>query len=383
VIRAMRILLRLVTAVLVLSAAVIILVGGFWYAWQVAVEDAPRVSLSVDADNIEKSALGLYLRLREADVSSPPDPNDTEEVTFAIASGESVTSVAYNLQSERLVVDAELFRRFVQYHGLEYDIQAGVYTLKRSMTMDDIMQQLRHGRLPTRSVTIPEGWRSEQIAELLQEHGLADGQEFLQVVQMGQTGFDFLGDRPAGSPTSCEGFLYPDTYQFPENISADRIVEIMLRNWEAHIPDRWFDRAAENSMTFYEVVTLASIVEREAVLEIERPMIAGVYLNRLAKGMYLQSDPTVQYAKGYDPGTDRWWSPMLQEEAITVVSPYNTFLNPGMPPSPICNPRANSIQAVLEPDGADYLFFYHKGDGSHAFAETYEEHLENQQIFGQ
>lgn len=130
-------------------------------------------------------------------------------------------------------------------------------------------------------------------------------------------------------------------------------------------------------MSIYEVVTLASIVEREAVVDEERPIIASVYLNRLNRGMYLQSDPTVQYAKGYSAESGRWWNPMIQEEAQSVDSPYNTFLYPGLPPGPICSPGLASIQAVLYPADTPYLFFFSKGDGTHAFSKTYEEHLEN------
>ena len=299
-----------------------------------------------------------------------------------VESGEAVITVAYHLHRLGLVSDPELFRRVVQYHSADSDIQVGVYSLRPSMTMEEIMRELQHGRMPTTTITLPEGWRAEQIAALLAEVGITTSAEFMSAVSAGRSDYTFLQDRPAGAPPSVEGFLFPDTYQLPKIATADGIIDIMLQNWERRVPLRLRDKASERGMTLYEVVTLASIVEREAVLAEEQPLIAGVYFNRLKKGMYLQSDPTVQYAKGFSPETNRWWNPMIQEEAITVVSAYNTFLHPGLPPGPLCNPGTGAIRAVLEPEESSYLFFYSKGDGSHAFAETYEEHLRNEELYG-
>jgi UPF0755 protein len=137
-------------------------------------------------------------------------------------------------------------------------------------------------------------------------------------------------------------------------------------------------------LSVFQVVVVASIVEREAVVAEERPMIADVYLNRLKKGMYLQADPTVQYALGYQPQSGQWWLLPLPIEALsTTLSIYNTYLYPGLPPGPICSPSLASIDAVLNPAGTDYLYFYSKGDGTHAFARTYEEHLRNQALYQQ
>jgi UPF0755 protein len=140
--------------------------------------------------------------------------------------------------------------------------------------------------------------------------------------------------------------------------------------------------AAAQGLTFYQVLTTASIVEREAVVPDERPTIASVYLNRIQQEMYLQADPTVQYAMGYQPDSGQWWkTPVTLEEYQNVNSPYNTYLNPGLPPGPICSPGAKSIDAVLQPAQTSYLFFVARGDGSHVFAETYEEHERNVEVF--
>jgi len=378
----LRLLLRLITLVLGISVVVFVLVGGFWYMWQDARGRAPQVSYTVTVKKLEQAGLGLYLRYRGADVSRPINPNDSRELTFVVRSGEAVSTVAQNLKRMGLIKDAGLFGWLVRYWGADGDIQAGVYSLRPNMTMEEIMRQLQHGRIPAVMVTIPEGWRAEEIAALLEKVNVVSAAEFLAAVAEGRSDYPFLGERPPDAPTSLEGFLFPDTYQFPQHTTPNRVLDIMLENWDRRVPPELRARAADQDLTLYEAVTLASIVEREAVIPEERPIIAGVYLNRLNSGMYLQADPTVQYAKGYNETTKRWWNPMLQEEALAVVSPYNTFVNPGLPPGPICNPGLASIRAMLAPTASDYLFFFSKGDGSHAFAATFEEHLRNQELYG-
>ena len=376
-----RVTLRLITAVLAISIVVLVLAGSFWYMWKDARGQAPQVGYTITENKLEHAVLGAYLKYRGPEATDPVNPDDSREVTFIVEPGESVGIVAQHLERIELVTDSELFRRVVQYWGADGDIQVGVYTLRPNMTMEEIMRQLQHGRMPTTTATIPEGWRVEQVAALLEEVGITSAQDFMRAVNQGRADYAFLRDRPPGSPMSLEGFLFPDTYQFPQQTTPEGIIDIMLQNWDRRVPPGLRQTTTEIDMTLYEVITLASIVEREVVLDAERPLIAGVYLNRLEKGMYLQSDPTVQYAKGYSEESQRWWNRMIQEEAITVVSPYNTFLNPGLPPSPICSPGLASIKAVLEPESSDYLFFYHKGDGSHAFAVTYEEHLRNEEMY--
>ena len=196
----------------------------------------------------------------------------------------------------------------------------------------------------------------------------------------------FLADRPAGSPTDLEGFLFPDTYQFPKDSEATRVVSIMLQNWDRRVSADLREKAAARGLTLYEVVTLASIVEREAVVDGERPTIAGVYLNRLAREMRLEADPTVQYALGRDATTGRWWTPLTIDQVQNTDSPYNTYRVGGLPPGPICNPGLASIRAVANPEQTDYLYFVankRAGDGSHIFALTFDEHLANVRQYGQ
>jgi UPF0755 protein len=361
---------------LALFMVTLILAGGFLYVWRDVRQRTPQAGYTITARRIEHSALGVYLRMRGAEVTEPIDADNDTDVTFVVEPGDSLHAVSARLQSAGLVVDAQLFRWVVQYQGTDTDIQAGTYTLRPNMTMDEIAEVLQHGRVPAQVVSIPEGWRAEEIAWLLEQHNITSAEEFLRVVREGESDMAFVHERSEESPGSLEGFLFPDTYQFVVGTTPERVLEIMLETWDRRIPADLRQNAAEYDLTLYEVVTLASIVEREARVAQERPLMAGVFLNRLRLGMTLGADPTVQYAKGFSENEQTWWSQLTLAD-LEIVSPYNTYVNAGLPPGPICNPGQAAIRAVLEPEETEYLFFYHKGDGTHAFAVTYEEHLRN------
>jgi len=336
---------------------------------------------AIEIPSLQKSLLGLYLNFRQKDVHTPASDASTA-VVFTINPGETAATIAPRLQREGLITDAQLFLWLVRYRGVDVQLEAGDYELRANMTMDEIVDTLQHGRLREVLVTLPEGRRAEEVAALLEEQGVVDGEVFLASVRAGGFAYDFLLDRPEDAPSSLEGFLFPETYKIPVDYDAAQLIDLMLATFGERLSPQMRQTAADKDMTIYEVVTLASIVEREAVLAEERPMIASVYLNRLEQGMYLQSDPTVQYALGYQEETGQWWKiPMSLEEDTPFDSPYNTYLYPGLPPGPICNPGLQSLQAVLEPAETEYLFFFSRFDGSHAFAETYEEHLRNQELY--
>jgi UPF0755 protein len=351
--------------------------GGIWCLWT-GHDRLAEQPIEISLGSIERIFWGMYLQFREAEVQAPVRPDDDNLRAFIVEMGEPAGTVSANLEREGLVTDGNLFKRLLVYLGIDQKIEAGEYYLRPNMTMEEIAFELQRGRSRSVTVTIPEGWRAEQIAQALESQELVDAQRFIEAVQRGGQNYGFLRDRPPGTSSSLEGFLFPDTYQIPAYADVATVLDIMLGDFDTRVTPELRSAIASLGKTLYEVVTVASIVEREAVLAEERPVIASVYLNRLKKGMYLQADPTVQYAKGYDEGSGRWWAHMLQEEAATVESPYNTFLNPGLPPGPICNPGLAAIEAVVYPAQEEYLFFYSKGDGSHAFAVTYEEHLQNQ-----
>lgn len=354
--------------------------GIIWFFFHQMRTAALQPGVEVDLTSLEKTALGIYLNLRRNEIETPAS-TDTTPVPFSIQVGENATTIATRLERLGIIRDAELFRLLLRYWGVDAHLEAGEYLLRRNMPMSEIVSQLQHGRLKAKTITIREGLRAEELAHLLASEGLVDQEQFIQLVRDDTFHYDFLRDRPADAPKTLEGFLFPDTYQFSVNITTTAVIDLMLRNFDRRITIEMRKQALDQGLSFYQALILASIVEREAVKPEERPIIASVYLNRLRKGIYLEADPTVQYAKGFDPQTGRWWPRLTLDELRAVDSPYNTFLYPGLPPAPICNPGLASIEAVLNPAKTNYLFFHAKGDGSHAFAETFEEHLENQKKY--
>ncbi len=350
---------------------------------ELATEVSPPTEAAEVPGSMEQMALKLYLDFRKADVDKPAS-DDPTLVDFSIEPGDTAQTVASRLKRLGLISDPELFRYLIRYRDLDGSLEVGDYQLAANMTMDEIIQHLLHGRSKERVVTVPEGLRMEEISELLVQTEIVDADQFLTLAREGRFDYPFLKDRPPDAPTSLEGFLFPDTYRVPLDYDAAAAIDLMLQNFDRQFTSDLRDRAAAQGMSIYEVVTYASIVEREAVIPDERPTIAAVYLNRIKQGMYLQSDPTAQYALGYQAETGQWWKiPMSLETDMKVDSPYNTYMYSGLPPGPICNSGMASIRAVLYPANTDYLFFYSRGDGSHVFAQTYEEHLANEEEYQQ
>lgn len=351
-----------------------------WFFLRESRGAALQPGTSVDLSSLERTVLGVYLNYRRDEIDTPAS-SDSTPIPFTIQPGENGATVAVRLERLGVIRDAELFRLVLRYWGVDAQIEAGDYVLRGDMSLSEVVSQLQHGRLQTKTVTVREGLRAEEMAHLLASEGLVDQEEFIQLVRDDAFHYDFLRDRPDDAPKTLEGFLFPDTYQFAVNISTTAVIDAMLQNFDQRITIEMRQQALDAGLNLFQVLTLASVVEREAVVPEERPIIASVYLNRLRRGMYLEADPTVQYAKGYDPEAERWWPSLSLDELRAVDSPFNTFIHPGLPPGPICSPGLASIEAVLDPADTDYLFFHAKGDGSHAFAETFEEHLENQQKY--
>jgi UPF0755 protein len=367
------------TLVVLLFAVAAVVLGGSYLLGESSTEEVDTGSIRMSS--LERTLIGLYLNVRKSSIQSPAS-SDSTALVFTINPGETAATIAPRLQREGLVADSQLFLYLVRYRGVDAQLEAGEYELRSSMTMDEIVDTLQHGRLRDRTVTIPEGKRAEEVAALLEDSGAVDSETFMAMVRSGSAAYDFLSDRPADAPASVEGYLFPETYRIPVDYDAAQVLDLLLFTFGERFTAEMRQAAADSGMTVHQVVTLASIVEREAVVAEERPVIASVYLNRLEQGMYLQSDPTVQYALGYQEDAGQWWKiPMSLEEDVQVDSPYNTYMYPDLPPGPICSPGLASIQGVLEPAETPYLFFFSKFDGSHAFAETYEEHLRNQELY--
>ncbi|MFQ6014523.1 MAG: endolytic transglycosylase MltG [Anaerolineae bacterium] len=370
---------------LALTVMVLIVMGSAWYLLT-QVTAAPPSAAEVESgfdlspSTLERTFLGLYLNFHKDEVEAPASNSD-QPLPFSVQPGDTAATIATRLQQVGLIRDAELFRLLVRYRGVGGQLEVGDYLLRPNMTMDEIIEALQHGQLPTVTVTIPEGWRAEETAAFLQEQGLADADQFMALVQAGGFDYNFLQNRPVGSSPSLEGYLFPETYEVPVDIDAAGFIDLMLRTFDQRFTLQMRQEAAARDLTIHQVVNLAAIVEKEAVLAEERALIAAVFLNRLEQGMFLNADPTVQYALGYQADTGLWWKRPLLLVDLEFESPYNTYRHTGLPPGPICNPGLASLKAVLEAPETDYLFFVSKGDGSHAFAKTLEEHNQNVELY--
>lgn len=332
---------------------------------------------AADPRRLTDAAVAAYVRAHEDELAQPAS-SEPRLVTFTVEPGESVASIAARLEQEGLIRNAELFRRYVRFAGLDRGIQAGQFRLSPTMTMMEIALRLQRGTAPGILITVPEGWRAGQIADMLDRSDIMDGRRFLTLVEQPELfeRYAFLEGLPAEA--SLEGYLFPDTYELPEQASPEDLIARMLDTFDQKAMPVLRSHEPPDGLTLHQVLTLASIVEREAVIPEERPLIAGVYLNRLRRDMRLEADPTVQYAMGYQPDTGQWWkTPVSLEEYGAVDSSYNTYLYPGLPPGPICNPGLDSIRAVIEPEESEFLYFVARGDGYHVFAKTFEEHVAN------
>ncbi len=299
---------------------------------------------------------------------SPSDREGKEE-TFIVKEGSSLKDVALDLEKRHLVRSKTLFVLWSRLMGYSKGIKSGEYILSASMPPVKILEKLRLGLIQTHIITIPEGYTRQQIADLLYERGLADRNQFLALTEDAS-----ILKHYGVSGHTLEGYLFPDTYLFGRGVSPSVVVDTMVRRfWQMVGP--FVDKAKKKTgMPMEEVITLASIVEKETGRPEERPLIASVFLNRLKRGMRLESDPTVIYGLDEFDGN-------LTKDDLNRKTPYNTYLIQGLTPGPICNPGLESISAVIHPAKTDYLYFVSKNDGTHQFSRTFSEHNHAVEIF--
>ena len=268
-----------------------------------------------------------------------------------------------------------MFRDYLIYTGLDTSIQAGNYDLSPAMSIVDIAHKMQNATSTQVTFVILPGWRMEEIAASLPTSGLnITPDAFLAAAKKTRPGFDFLS-----GAASTEGFLYPDSYILPRITTADELIEVLVQNFDLHLTSDLRDGFDRQGLTIYQAVTLASIVQREAVHDDEAPMIASVYLNRLKIGMRLEADPTAQYALGYNTAQQTWWTNPLSMDDLKINSPYNTYVTDGLPPTPISNPGLVALRAVAFPAESSYYYFSARCDdsGYHNFAQTFQEQLQN------
>lgn len=306
-------------------------------------------------------------------LTRPLDPNGSEQ-PFSISLGESVSSVALRLQQAGLILDSQALLDYLIYTGLDLTIQSGEYVFSPALSMIDIARELQDATPADITFVILPGWRMEEIAASLPTSGLDISPEAF--ISTSQTPPQVLASI---SPSSMEGFFLPDSYILLRTTTIDQLLDTIARNFAIHITAEMRAGFANHGLSVYQAVILASIVERESIHEEEMTLIASVFLNRLNIGMTLGSDPTIQYALGFDSVQNTWWKNPLSLADLKFDSPYNTYIYAGLPPAPISNPSLDALQAVAFPEVSAFYYFQARCDNSgyHTFAVTFEEHLAN------
>lgn len=279
-------------------------------------------------------------------------------VTVQIRPGQTGGEVARLLKAKGIIRSEALFKILLRVMSSAKDLKAGRFDLRKNTSDFEVINCIKTGKCTHyEKLTVLEGWRSEEIASQLGAQGITDPQTFLNIVR----------------EKNLEGYLFPSTYLFADNTPAQKVVDEMLSQYKKQVAPLF--KKYKTDLTERQVLTLASIVEREAVMHDERPKIAAVYLNRFRMGKRLEADPTVQYALGFYLRENRFWKKGLTYKDLRFDSPYNTYRYGGLPPGPICNPGAKSVEAVLNPQpDFEALYFVADNTGRHVFSRTFHEH---------
>lgn len=332
------------------------------------------------------AGLGWYVAQTPGSVFSdesehiiPAPAAQGKTVLITVKKGESAKSIGNTLEQQGIIRSSRLFQVLVGVTGVQNSLEAGDYEFDPGLPAVEVVRRIAEGRTASREVLIPEGRRVEEVADILDRSGVVKKQDFLDALVRSRYSEPFLAQT---STADLEGYVFPATYDFFRDEKPADVVDTFLRAFQTNVADKL--QLEGQDLTLDQVITLASIVEREAVVPAERPLIASVYLNRMRLGIALQADPTVQYAVAQSADSVQqygYWKKDLTLDDLKVESSYNTYVHPGLPPGPIASPGLDSIQAVIRPQQTNYLFFVARGDGSHAFAETLEEHLKNVQKY--
>jgi len=287
--------------------------------------------------------------------TSPANPNNKNSVTFTIKQGTGLKEISNNLAQAKLIKNRVVFFLYARLGRFEGKIQAGNFILNPAMNIEEIAQNLTHGTLDIK-ILIPEGKRATEIAEILKDKIPTYNPSWINML------------------IPYEGYLFPDTYFIAKDATIETIIDSMKNNF-----DKKFSKIGTSHSTLNktQIVILASLIEREAITDSEKPIIAGILLNRLNAGMALQVDATIQYAKGQNLRTGKWWKPITVDEYRTVTSTYNTYLYPGLPPGPISNPGLEALKAAANPAETNYLYYIHDKNGIIRYATTLEGHNAN------
>ncbi|MHC1741148.1 MAG: endolytic transglycosylase MltG [Anaerolineaceae bacterium] len=325
--------------------------------------------------NPQKFTYSIRLLTHKNDLLSP-GCSQGQLTVVNIELGQSVNTITDNLFSAGVIRNADSFRNYLIYKGMDTNILAGKYMLSCNNSPIEIAGEIENHSLESVQFNILPGWRAEEIANALASSGIeVTAQEFMNVVN-NPTGLNLPTYIPQGQ--SVEGFLFPGEYIIQRKISAGELVQQFVFRFDQELNFSGLNDENHNGLNIYQTITLASIIQRETYADEERPMISSVFYNRLAAGMKLETDPTVQYALGYNDQWG-WWKSPLSSSDLTIQSAYNTYQISGLPPTPISNPDLSSIRAAENPESSDFYYFRAKCDNSglHVFAQTFEEQLAN------
>jgi UPF0755 protein len=274
------------------------------------------------------------------------------QVKVVIPEGSGAGQAASVLKREGVLLSSTWFKLIVKVTGTGRRLMPGEYTLRRGMSAEEALWRLTHSTyISSVRVVIPEGWRMEQIADRLEANGILKGADFLKLAR----------------EQKLEGYLFPSTYNLKKNTPPQEVLNLLKSEFDRQIRPL-FSKNFPEKLDERKALIIASIVEREAVDDSERPLIAAVYVNRYRRGMPLEADPTTQYALGY-------WKKALTYKDLKFKSPYNTYVVGGLPPGPICNPGYSSVAAAMEPANLDALYFVADRKGKHIFNASFKEHL--------
>ena len=291
------------------------------------------------------------------------DSENTQTVNVTIPSGSGTIQIGQQLEENSIISSADKFKLWSRIKGYDSQYKAGTYALSPSMDFQTIADIIVGGKVNTVNFTVPEGYTIYQTARVIADSGLGDYDTLVSLIEAADFDYDFL-DGAQNNKNKLEGYLFPNTYTIDEGMSEEQIIKVMLDEFEKQPLKAYHE--SENSRSINEIITIASIIERECKVDEERKLVASVIYNRLEKGMPLQMCSTVQYVLG------------KQKEVLTyadtrIESPYNTYTNAGLPPGPICSPGLAAVQAALHPADTDYLYFVlsEKLDGTSNFSSDY------------
>ncbi|RDY24824.1 endolytic transglycosylase MltG [Romboutsia maritimum] len=308
----------------------------------------------------------------------PYNKNNKKDIVVDIPSGSTVSKISDILYKNKLVKNKILFKLQIKVSNKAENIKAGKYLLNQTYSNDDIINLLSSGKTYNDGikVTFPEGSTSNEIISILVNKNLGDKDKFKELIKNPSEFYEKYEFLKEDDIKSLEGFLYPNTYYFDEDDKEKEILSEMLGQFKKVYSDKFVKKQKELKLTIQQIVNLASIIEKEAVLDKDRPIIASVFYNRLETGMPLQSDATIQYAF-----EER--KKIVMYSDLEIESPYNSYKNKGLPPTPIANPGVKSIQAALYPEDTEYLYFVAKIDGGNNYSKDYQQHLKNVEQYRQ